>query len=94
MFHVVYNFGYHLFASQFPLIEQDALVFVLFKKLYTFILNPLHEIIPFACSTLLQANAWHWPFASKVFTYQVKVAGLVLVAASARHARLKGREKK
>ncbi len=46
-----------------------------------------HEIIPFACS--------------KVFTYQVKVAGLILVSSASarhalraiRHARLKGREK-
>ena len=37
LFHVVHNFGHHLFASQFPLIEQDALVFVLLKKLYTHI---------------------------------------------------------
>ena len=33
LFHVVHDFGYHLFASQFPLIEQDVLVIVLFKKI-------------------------------------------------------------
>jgi hypothetical protein len=29
---MVHNFGYHLFASQFPLIEQDALVFLLLQN--------------------------------------------------------------